>query len=115
MHKPSSKIDIAKDKLTKPFKKHFSDRVLELPPEIEHPKSFEYLKDVPINVNEEPPNIDEIRETTKTFKNNKSFGTDNLPPEGLNPTWTRLLESLPGLGGGHIDPPLSRPIIVLWF
>ena len=84
IHKPSSKIDIAKDKLTKHLKEHFSDRVLKLPPEIEHPESFEYLKDIPIKVNEEPPNIDEIRERTKTFKNNKSSVTDNLPPEGTN-------------------------------
>ena len=83
MHKPSSKIDIAKDKLTKHFKQHFSERQLELPPELKHPESFEYLKDTPIKVNEDPPNIDEIQETTKTFKNNKSFGTDNVPPEGV--------------------------------
>ena len=54
-----------------------------MPPEIEHPESFEYLKDIPIQINEDPPDIDEIREATKTFKNNKSSGTDNVPPEGI--------------------------------
>ena len=32
MHKSSSKIDISKEKLTKHFKQHFSERLLELPP-----------------------------------------------------------------------------------
>ena len=73
MHKPSSKIDISRDELTKHFKEH----VLEMPPEIEHPESFEYLKDIPIKINEDPPYIDEIHEATITFKNNKSSGTDN--------------------------------------
>ena len=83
MHKPSSKIDISREKLTKHFKEHFSERVLEMPPEIEHPERFEYLKDIVIPVNEDPPDINEIREATKTFKNNKSSGTDNVPPEGI--------------------------------
>ena len=55
MHKPRSKIDISKGKLTKHFKQHFAERVLEMPAELEHPKSFEYLKDIPIEVNEDPP------------------------------------------------------------
>ena len=83
MHKPSSKINISKDKLTKHFKQHFSERILEMPAELEHPKSFEYLKDIPIEVNENPPDFDEIQSAVKTFKNNKSFGTDNVPPEGV--------------------------------
>ena len=84
MHKPtSSKINISKEKLTKHFEKHFSERILELPPELANPDSFEYLKDTPIVVNEEPPTLEEIKEASKTFKNNKSFGTDNVPPEGV--------------------------------
>ena len=27
--------------------------------------------------------MDEIKEASKTFKNNKSFGTDNVPTEGV--------------------------------
>ena len=83
MHKQSPKIDIAKEKLTKHFENHFSERVLELPPELVNPNNFEYLKDTPITVNEDPPTLEEIQEAVKTFKNNKSFGTDNVPPEGL--------------------------------
>ena len=83
MHKPSPKIDISKEKLTKHFEKHFSERDLELPPELANPNNFEYLKDSPIKVNEEPPTLEEIQEASKTFKNNKSFGTDNVPPEGV--------------------------------
>ena len=54
MHKPSSKIHISKEKLTKHFEKHFSERKLELPPELVNPTNFEYLKDSPIVVKEDP-------------------------------------------------------------
>jgi len=83
MHKSSSKIDISKEKLTKHFKQHFSERVLELPPELATPENFDYLKDSPIAVNQEPPTLEEIKEASKSFKNNKSSGTDNVPSEGL--------------------------------
>ena len=83
MHKSSSKLDISKEKLTKHFESHFSDRVLELPPELANPNDFEYLKDSPFVVNEDLPTTEEIKEACKTFKNNKSFGTDNVPPEGV--------------------------------
>ena len=84
MHKSSSsKIHISKEKLSKHFEKHFSERDLELPPELVNPDNFEYLKDSRPVVNEEPPTIEEIKEACKTFKNNKSFGTDNVPPEGV--------------------------------
>ena len=84
MHKPSSKINISKKKLTKHFKQHFAERVLELPPELANPENFEYLKDSPIEVNQEPPTLDEIQEASKTLKNNKSFGTDKVPPRVSN-------------------------------
>ena len=83
MHKSSSKIDISKEKLTKHFEKHFSERVLQLPPELANPDNFEYLKDSPVVVNEEPPTLEEIKEACKTFKNNKSDGTDNVHAEGV--------------------------------
>jgi hypothetical protein len=54
MHKkPPSKIEISKEKLTKHFEKHFSERELELPPELIHPENFEYLRDTPFIINEE--------------------------------------------------------------
>ena len=84
MHKkPSSKLEISKEKLTNHFEKHFSERELELPPELVNPENFEYLKDTPFIVNEEPPTPDEIEKAVKTFKNNKSWGTDGIPPEGI--------------------------------
>ena len=84
MHKkPSSKLEISKEKLTNHFEKHFSERELELPPELVNPENYEYLKDTPFIVNEEPPTPDEIEKAVKTFKNNKSWGTDGIPPEGI--------------------------------
>ena len=84
MHKkPSSKIEISKEKLTKHFENHFSERNLELPPELVHPENFQYLKDTSFTINEEPPTMKEIEDAVKTFKNNKSLGTDSIPPEGI--------------------------------
>ena len=83
MHKSSSKIDISKEKLTTHFEKLFSERLLELPPELANPHNFEYQKDSPVVVNEEPPTLEEIKEACKTFKNNKSSGTDKVPAEGV--------------------------------
>ena len=85
MHKPRSKIDISKDK-NKHFKQNFAERILEMSAELEHPESFEYLTDIPIEVNEDPPDFDEIKDAAKTFKNNRSSGTDNVPPGGVNYT-----------------------------
>ena len=84
MHKkPLSKIEISKEKLTKHFENHFSERNLELPPELVHPENFQYLKDTSFTINEEPPTMKEIEDAVKTFKNNKSLGTDSIPPEGI--------------------------------
>ena len=80
MHKSSSKIDISKEKLTKHFKQNFSGRLLELPPELANPDHFEYLKDSPIEVNEDPPSLDEIKEASKHSKIiNRSVLTMCLP------------------------------------
>ena len=83
MHSTTSKITISKEKLTKHFKEHFSEKVIDIPPELEDPNSYNYLLDTQVEVNEDPPNLDEIAEVVKTFKNNKSAGTDNLHSEGL--------------------------------
>ena len=94
MRKPRYKIDISKDKLTKHFKQHFSERVLGIPAELEHPESFEYLKDIHIEVNEDPPDFDEIQDAAKTFKNNKYSGTNNAPLEGVNTTEVKTFLSI---------------------
>ncbi|WP_411023024.1 hypothetical protein, partial [Salmonella sp. s51228] len=79
----TSEITISKEKLTKHFKEHFSEKVIDVPPELEHPDSYKYLLDTPVEIDEDPPGLDEIAEVVKTFKNNKSAGTDNLHSEGL--------------------------------
>ena len=82
MHKPNTKITISREKLTKHFKEHFLEKHLDIPPEVQHPEHFEYLKDLPVEVNEDSPEYDEIEEVVKTFKNNK-LGTEKIYPEGL--------------------------------
>ena len=82
MHKSSTKIAISKEKLTKHFKEHFSEKHLDTPPEVQHPENFDYLKDLPVDVNEERPEYEEIKEAIKTLKNNK-LETDKIYPEGL--------------------------------
>ena len=66
MHKSSTKISITKEKLTKHFKEHFSYKQL-MPPKIENPNNFDYLKDLPVEVNEAPPDCDETK-VVKTLK-----------------------------------------------
>ena len=80
MHKSSFKISISKEKLTKHFKSHFSSRPLEMFPEVEHPESFDYLKDTPIEVNE-APECREVEEAVKTLKNGK-LGREKSIPRG---------------------------------
>ena len=68
MHKPSSKIDIPKEKLTKHFEKHFSERELELPPELQNPQKIEYLKDSHVVVNEDPLRLRKSKRLVKRSK-----------------------------------------------
>ena len=75
MHKPSSKIEISKQKLTKHFKQ-FSERVLQLPPELTNPENFDYLKGSPVAF--KPTPWIRLNEASKTFKNNKLFGTETI-------------------------------------
>ena len=82
MHKSNTKLSISKEKLTKHFKNHFSNKQLDMPPEVEYPNNFDYLKDIPVEVNEAPPDCNEIEEVVKTLKNGK-LGTDKIHPEGL--------------------------------
>ena len=41
----SSRINISKEKLTEHFKAHFAERPLPIPPEVENPETFQYLKE----------------------------------------------------------------------
>ena len=52
-------------------------------PELVLPDQFSHLKDVEVTVIEDPPTAEEIETVLKTFKNNKSAGTDKLKTEGL--------------------------------
>ena len=83
MHKSSSKLVISKEKLTKHFEKHFQGKDISTPPEIANPNEYPYLKDINCEIDERPPNEEEIRDAIKTMKNNKSSGTDQLPAEAL--------------------------------
>ena len=83
--KKSSKLHISNDKLKDHFKEHFAapSPELDIPPEIDKPENFPHLQDVRIQVNEEQPTEKEMEDVLKSFKNNKSHGTDKLKTEGL--------------------------------
>ena len=83
MFNKSTRITISKEKLTEHFENHFAKRTLPLPPELEHPSLFPYLKDTAVQIDESPPTESEISTALGSFKNNKSFGTDKIPTEGL--------------------------------
>ena len=84
--KTSSKLAISNDKLKQHFEKHFDARtpILPLPPELAQPEMYPHLNDtMMVDVREDPPGESELREALRTFKNNKSAGTDKLKTEGL--------------------------------
>ena len=81
--KTSNKLSISNEKLKTHFKSHFAARDLPLLPELEKPEKFPFLQDEVIKINEDIPNEEEIKNVLKSFKNNKSSGTDKLKTEGL--------------------------------
>ena len=54
-----------------------------LPPEVAQPENFPHFEDVKGTVNEDQPTAEEMDHVFKTFKNNKSAGTDKLKTESL--------------------------------
>ncbi len=81
--KTGQKLAISNDKLKTHFEKHFAERKLPIPPEIENPEQYPQLRDESIPVNEEAPDEEEVLSALKSFKNNKSAGTDKVRTEGL--------------------------------
>ena len=81
--KISTKLAISNDKLMQHFEQHFAGRYLPLPPELAQPEMYPYLKDNVVTVREDYPDEAEIKQALKTFKNNKSAGTDKIKTEGL--------------------------------
>ena len=81
--KRSSRLAISNEKLKTHFQDHFAARPIPLPPEIENPEQYPYLYDEQIEVNESVPDENEIQDVLKTFKNNKSSGTDKIKTECL--------------------------------
>ena len=67
------------------FKEHYAACVpqLEMPPKRAQPENFPHSKNVKVTVNEDPPTLEEMEHVLKTFKNNKSAGTDKRKTEGL--------------------------------
>ena len=95
MHKKASKITVSKEALATHFGAHFGATALEMPVEIEHPERFPELHDEKFEINENPPSLTEVEEAARTFKNNKSSGTDKIPTEALKyQSSPRLLANL---------------------
>ena len=93
MHELSKQDYVTKEDLATHFREHFSLKNLPTPPELESPENFIYLKDKVVDIDETPPNAKEIKTALNSFKNNKSFGTDKLPSEGLKYQNSQILLS----------------------
>ena len=75
----AKRLVIAPEKLTSHFEKHFSPRDVTVQPEIENPDLFPHiLPPGNITVNENIPNVDELRKVVKKQKDNKFQGTDRI-------------------------------------
>ena len=81
--KTTTNLRISNEKLKKHFQSHFAAREIPLPPELEKPEEHPYLKEELIPINEQVPSESELKTVLKSFKNNKSSGTDRLRTEGL--------------------------------
>ena len=83
--KSGSKLQISNEKLKTHFENHFAARSpeLPLPPELQNPEQYQHLSDEVVMINEEFPDEVEVKNVLKSFKNNKSAGTDKLKTEGL--------------------------------
>ena len=83
--KAGTRNTISNDKLKAHFEQHFAEREppLPLPPELAEPDNYPHLLDEQVEINQEAPTEGETRELLRTFKNNKSGGTDQLKTEGL--------------------------------
>ena len=83
--KAGTRLQISNEKLKIHFENHFAAKTpeLSLPPELQHPEQHQYLADQEVTINEEIPNEEEVEKILKSFKNNKSSGTDRLKTEGL--------------------------------
>ena len=66
------------EKLKIHFQQHFAARELPEPPELEKPDQYPHLKDDTLPIDESMPTEKEVKAVLKTFKNNKSSGTDKL-------------------------------------
>ena len=82
--KTRSRLAISNEKLNVHFRNHFAAPKPEIPipPELAEPVKYPYLNDVKVEVNEDIPGEKEVKATLKSFKNNKSAGTD-IKTEGL--------------------------------
>ena len=64
------------------FKDHFKDKNTELQPEVINPENYpRVLPPDDLTVNSNTPEIDEVQQVLKEFKNGKCLGMDLLHPE----------------------------------
>ena len=81
--KTTEKLRISNEKLQIHFQQHFAARELPEPPELGKPDQYPHLKDDTLPIDEIMPTEKEVKAVLKTFKNNKSSGTDKLKTECL--------------------------------
>ena len=84
MIKHSDKQLISNDTLSDFFENHFCAKTVELQPEVTSPENYPHiLPPDNLEINSDPPKIDEVQDILKNFKNGRCLGTDLLHPEHL--------------------------------
>ena len=84
MTKHSDNQLISNENLVKHFESHFSERNIEIQPEVTNPENYPHiLPPDNLQVNSDIPNVIEVKDTMKNLKNGKCLGTDLLHPEHL--------------------------------
>ena len=84
MTKHSDKKMISNEALSDFFEDHFGQKSVELQPEVVNPENYPHvLPPDNLEIDCQPPRVDEVKDVIKGFKNGRCLGTDLLHPEHL--------------------------------
>ena len=77
-------IDISNTKVSEFFEDQFNDRKIQLQSEVTSPENDPHiLPPDDLKLNSDLPEVAEVQQVMKEFKNGKCMGTDSLHPEHL--------------------------------
>ena len=84
MHKNTDANLISTEKLSSFFQNHYSEKKVELQPEVKDPDKYPHiLPPDDLSIDSSIPRVSEVKDTINNLKNGKCLGTDLLHPEHI--------------------------------